>query len=159
MFTIILIAIICVIAITVLFVMNRSEEKPINKSIDIFQEFDNGEENNHFDEVNDKNSPTSDVNVQDKNPYRNVLYSPENDAYEDKKFNAGRDSNIQNEQLSLLFNSGDADDRMVSHLLRSTRDKRVIDAQMCKTPDYYAHHFDDELQEAEDRVWWGTYEK
>jgi hypothetical protein len=50
------------------------------------------------------------------------------------------------------------DDKSTIFARQRARDKRVIDAHVTKDMDFYKYHYGNELDESENKVWWGQYE-
>jgi hypothetical protein len=79
-------------------------------------------------------------------------YSIDND-----EFNALKDEYAPNVQPLHLAddNTGTVENRiLLAQRIRQNRDKLAIDGAIAKTADYYKHHFDEEFEDSEARVWW-----
>ncbi len=86
---------------------------------------------------------------------RKYMYSINDEDYENMK----KMNNDEYEPVPELgTNKYDADSLGVYYTSSMNRDKRKMDAANSKTADYYKYHFAEELDEAEDRVWWGKYD-
>lgn len=62
----------------------------------------------------------------------------------------------------VTVNGTDIDNSMDSNMAmigqKRARDKRAIDGAVIKDANFYRHHFADELDQAEKKVWWGESE-
>jgi hypothetical protein len=62
----------------------------------------------------------------------------------------------------VTYNGTDIDNSMDSNMAvigqKRARDKRAIDGAVVKDANFYRHHFADELDQAEKKVWWGESE-
>ena len=62
----------------------------------------------------------------------------------------------------VTYNSTDVDACMDANMAligqKRARDKRAIDGAVVKDANFYRHHFGDELDKTEKRVWWGESE-
>jgi hypothetical protein len=90
---------------------------------------------------------------------RDYIYSIADDDYNKYKENPELTfDQIADNDIDFGLDRTDADSTNVYLVKSMNRDKRKMDAARSKTSDFYKYNFDDELEDAEDRVWWGNYD-
>jgi len=68
-------------------------------------------------------------------------------------------SNYNKNIICDLTNGGSGIDAMNAVMVQKrSREKSTIEGMITKNADYYKYHFGDELEEQENKPWWGTYE-
>lgn len=104
----------------------------------------------------DANAEAADT-PKDQNP--NLRYGVDQREY-DAYINTYANTPAQAQPIT--YNGTDVDCSMDANMAligqKRARDKRAIDGAVIKDANFYRHHFGDELDKTEKRVWWGESE-
>jgi hypothetical protein len=82
-------------------------------------------------------------------PLPNSMWDDRDKLYDNRKY----------ESDHYVYNGSDAsmtaDSKYANYILTRARDKRSLDGQTLKEANFYRYHYGNELEESENRPWWG----